>query len=239
MKGWIYIMSNSSFSDGRIKIGMSSKDPIERKSELESSGVPEPFVIEYKALVDDYQKVEKRVHSRLEKYRPNIKREFFNCTILEAILAIRSIADISFEDCSFVSVKEVEIKASRQELISFLFSSAIQHYSEFHYPTETINKLSSASKGVITSLDRDIHCLEIERHLRKSFRTLTTYEYKARIEENKENIRKIIQSAPNKVNELLAEIDTNIHKNTPYRHDSVGYVDWYFKLDPNKYLDYP
>ena len=56
MKGWIYIMSNASFSDGRIKIGMSSKDPVERKSELESSGVPEPFVIEYKAMVDDYQR---------------------------------------------------------------------------------------------------------------------------------------------------------------------------------------
>jgi hypothetical protein len=42
MKGWIYIMSNPTFADGRIKISMSSKDPVERKSELESSGLPEP-----------------------------------------------------------------------------------------------------------------------------------------------------------------------------------------------------
>ena len=64
-------MSNASFSDGRIKIGMSSKDPIERKSELESSGVPEPFVIEYKAMVDDYQKIEQKVHlTKRESFLP-------------------------------------------------------------------------------------------------------------------------------------------------------------------------
>lgn len=91
-------MSNASFSDGLIKVGMSSKDPIERKSELESSGVPEPFVIEYKALVDDYRKIETKIHRLLIKHRPNKKREFFTCSILEVIAAIRSVATISYEE---------------------------------------------------------------------------------------------------------------------------------------------
>ena len=37
-------MSNPSFSDGRIKIGKSNRDPdTYRKDELDSTGVPEPF----------------------------------------------------------------------------------------------------------------------------------------------------------------------------------------------------
>jgi len=116
MKGWIYIMSNASFSDGRIKIGMSSKDPIERKSELESSGVPEPFVIEYKAMVDDYQKIEQKVHRLLDKYRPNKKREFFTCTIPEAIIAIRSGTTIHFEENSYKNPKEIYDEEQRREL---------------------------------------------------------------------------------------------------------------------------
>ena len=108
MKGWIYIMSNASFSDGRIKIGMSSKDPVERKSELESSGVPEPFVIEYKAMVDDYQKVEQTIHRSLDNYRPNKKREFFTCTIPEAIITIRSSSVIAFEENNYQAPEEIE-----------------------------------------------------------------------------------------------------------------------------------
>ena len=101
-------MSNPSFADGRIKIGMSSKDPVERKSELESSGVPEPFVIEYKAMTDDYQQVEQKVHRLLDKYRPNKNREFFTCTTLQAIAAIRSVANVVFQENNHKSPAEIE-----------------------------------------------------------------------------------------------------------------------------------
>jgi len=116
MKGWIYIMSNASFSDGRIKIGMSSKDPVERKSELESSGVPEPFVIEYKAMVDDYQKVEQQVHRHLDNYRPNKKREFFTCSIADAIISIRSIANVAFEENNNMTPQELREEERQKQI---------------------------------------------------------------------------------------------------------------------------
>ena len=52
MGGLIYIMSNSSLKEERIKIGKSKSNPNEfRKDELYSIGVPEPFVAEYSALL--------------------------------------------------------------------------------------------------------------------------------------------------------------------------------------------
>ena len=48
MAGFVYIMSNPSFADGRIKIGKSDRDPEEiGKPALNSTGEPEPFKVEY------------------------------------------------------------------------------------------------------------------------------------------------------------------------------------------------
>lgn len=109
-------MSNASFSDGRIKIGMSSKDPVERKRELESSGVPEPFVIEYKAMVDDYQKVERHVHRDLDNWRPNKNREFFTCSVSDAIISIKSIAKIAFEENNYMTAQEWREEERRKQI---------------------------------------------------------------------------------------------------------------------------
>ena len=79
MNSFIYVLSNKSFGDGRSKIGISAQDPTsQRVNELYSTGVPEPFKVEYYAFVEDYKRGEKIVHSRLDEKRPNKTREFFN-----------------------------------------------------------------------------------------------------------------------------------------------------------------
>ena len=40
-------------------IGISKSDPTGRKDDLYSTGVPEPFKVEYYALVENYEKLEK------------------------------------------------------------------------------------------------------------------------------------------------------------------------------------
>ena len=111
MAGFIYIMSNPSFSDRIIKIGKSKSDPKEfRKDELYSTGVPEPFVVEYYALVEDYNEVELKVHKRFKIKRRNKNREFFSCTIIEAVEAIRELADIKFEEKFFEEPEPLQIK---------------------------------------------------------------------------------------------------------------------------------
>jgi hypothetical protein len=97
MAGFVYIMSNPAFPS-LIKIGCSDRDPGEfRKKELESTGVPEPFTVEYWAFIENHQKVERLVHLRFATQRPNKNREFFDCTVGEAVSAIRELGEVIFE----------------------------------------------------------------------------------------------------------------------------------------------
>ena len=68
MTGFIYIMSNP-FYEGLLKIGQTCRDPLVRRKELSTTGVPEEFVIEYQALVSDYRRQEKLIHQKLSKVR--------------------------------------------------------------------------------------------------------------------------------------------------------------------------
>jgi hypothetical protein len=98
--GFAYIMSNPSFRAGRLKIGKSDRDPSEfRKQELETTGIPEPLVVEFAIFVVDHHALEREVHARLDTYRVNKNREFFGCDLHFAALTIRQAAgkNILFE----------------------------------------------------------------------------------------------------------------------------------------------
>ena len=124
MSGFIYILSNPSFSNNRIKIGKSNGDPSSlRKDELYTTGVPEPFKLEYKALVEDHDKVEKKIHKILDNKRPNKKREFFISTIDETVSIIRKNSKIEYEKSYYKSPKEIENEKKQKEI-------EIQHNKE-------------------------------------------------------------------------------------------------------------
>jgi ribosome-associated protein len=98
MGGFVYIMSNPSFRDGRLKIGKSDRDPDEfRRTELETTGVPEPFRLEYYAFVDDHHELEQIVHQHFAEYRPNPRREFFLVSAPKVVEFIKTKARIKFE----------------------------------------------------------------------------------------------------------------------------------------------
>jgi len=113
MNGFIYIMSNKSFADKRIKIGISKSDPTQRKDKLYSTGVPEPFVVEYYALVEEYELIERTVHKDLSKIRPNKQREFFNCTIEKAIVSIRNCSEINYERIFYKTDEQLKIEQEK------------------------------------------------------------------------------------------------------------------------------
>ena len=66
-------MSNKSF-EGLLKIGMTEKDPEARRKELQGTGVPHPFDLEYSVLCDDFQNWELKAHKKLSQYRENSER---------------------------------------------------------------------------------------------------------------------------------------------------------------------
>ena len=108
MRGFIYIMSNPSYRDGIIKIGKSAQDPEgQRVSTLRSTGVPSAFKVEYYAFVKEYNSVERQIHHRFASKRVENDREFFTCSVPEAIMAIREVAEIAFEKIHYKSEEEI------------------------------------------------------------------------------------------------------------------------------------
>ncbi len=86
MKGWVYVISNKSMP-GLLKIGYSSKDPELRAAELKHTGVPHPYIVEYDMLIENPYEIEQESHKLLLANREG--KEFFRCTLEEAIVAIR------------------------------------------------------------------------------------------------------------------------------------------------------
>ncbi|OZG70697.1 hypothetical protein BTA51_24190 [Hahella sp. CCB-MM4] len=85
-KGFLYILANSTFSEGVYKIGKTTRRPEIRAWELyeKSSGIPEPFDIVHQRLVKDCHEAERLIHERLKEYRINEYREFFKLSLVEA-----------------------------------------------------------------------------------------------------------------------------------------------------------
>ena len=89
MRGWIYIISNKSMP-GLVKVGYSGKDPEDRASELDNTGAPHPYVVEYDVLIEgELFQVEQHIHQNLSSYSEG--KEWFRCTPEQAVIAIRQV----------------------------------------------------------------------------------------------------------------------------------------------------
>ena len=89
MKGWVYIISNPAMP-GLIKVGYSTKDPALRARELNNTGAPHAYLVEYEMLIEDPFQVEQQAHKSLRSFREN--REWFRCSCEEAIAAIQRVS---------------------------------------------------------------------------------------------------------------------------------------------------
>ena len=100
-------MSNPSMP-GLLKIGKSDRDPTDfRAGELYSTGVPEPFKVEYFAYVDNHHDLERSIHRTFAEYRPNRSREFFRLNAANVIAEIRKQTSILHEKNFFVSEEKI------------------------------------------------------------------------------------------------------------------------------------
>ena len=116
MDGFIYIMSNVALGN-RIKIGKSSRDPKSfREKELNDTAIPESFKVEFSAFVENFDEIEKQVHQVLDQHRPNKNREFFTCSIPEAISVIETLAKIKFKEVFYESPELILIEKVKQNI---------------------------------------------------------------------------------------------------------------------------
>jgi hypothetical protein len=115
MSGFIYILSNPSFPS-LLKIGKTERVPSEsRVSELYTTGVPSPFKVEYYALVDDHDRLERVIHSRLDSLRHNSGREFFKVDVEEVVRLIRQNDSLLYERKFYKTAQDKKLEAEMQE----------------------------------------------------------------------------------------------------------------------------
>jgi len=94
-RGWVYLILNDD-TPGKIKIGYSTKDPVDRALELVSTGTTGTFVVIYHALVADPFAVEQEVHKRLRLAGIDWEREWYSVCPDRAKEEIRAVAGVVF-----------------------------------------------------------------------------------------------------------------------------------------------
>lgn len=88
-RGWVYAITNPLF-DGLVKIGFSMKDPRLRASEgFDPAGLPDAFVVEYMAFVEEPRVIEQLCHTVLSEHHYN--KEWFRISVGRAAEAIVSV----------------------------------------------------------------------------------------------------------------------------------------------------
>jgi len=88
VRGWVYVITNKAMPN-LIKVGYSLKDPNLRANDLDNTGSPHPYVVQYEALVYEPLEIEQRVHTTLSDFKEG--KEWFNCSLGEAVTAIRKV----------------------------------------------------------------------------------------------------------------------------------------------------
>lgn len=89
MKGWVYVITNKAMP-GLVKVGYSTKDPELRAGELNHTGSPHPYLVEYELLIEEPYQIEQKTHRLLSSKRE--AKEWFRCSPEEAVVAIKQIA---------------------------------------------------------------------------------------------------------------------------------------------------
>lgn len=112
-QGFVYVLLNPSFPD-QVKIGRTEKTSELRASQLQTTGVPTPFIVVYDELVSDCKVVESILHKRFAAYRTSPDREFFRVPVREAIRVLQETA-AAYRICDVALSNRVDILPSIQK----------------------------------------------------------------------------------------------------------------------------
>lgn len=102
----VYILTNEAMP-GYVKIGRTDTSVEQRMRELDKTSVPLPFQCYYAARVDDYQKVEKTLHTAFGDHRVRSNREFFKLDpyLAKVIIELLAIEDVTPRDDVYEDVE--------------------------------------------------------------------------------------------------------------------------------------
>ena len=112
--GWLYCFSNP-VMPGLFKIGFTERTPEKRRNELQTSGVPVPFKIEFARFVNNPMYLEKNIHKLFDKSRIAPNREFFEAPLDEVRCAFELMVGVWWVE---KRVEEEEAKGETEILNS-------------------------------------------------------------------------------------------------------------------------
>ena len=154
----LYCLSNPSMP-GLYKIGRTSKTPEERALQLFTTGVPEPFTIEFAKKVNNAAEKERNIHRNLEEYHERMPgREFFRVPSVESIRILFDLMDgepwVPTDSVSTVAEydqcdEDVQPTTKRCRNMSecFVDGQSIRHRIGIN--ATRIGKYDSSQKGII------------------------------------------------------------------------------------------
>lgn len=115
--GYVYILTNPSFREDWVKIGMSSRPVDVRSKELDNTAVPLPFEIYATMRTIKYKEAEKLVHRYIERFtnlRIRDNREFFNVKPEDALSIFYDVA-LLLDDAEIKEVHKMEMLHGQEE----------------------------------------------------------------------------------------------------------------------------
>lgn len=89
--GFIYIIRNPAMGENIFKIGLTRNEVDERVKQLSKTSVPDKFYKAQEWNVKDCVVAEKKIHSILDRYRVDPRREFFEIEYSEAVETITNV----------------------------------------------------------------------------------------------------------------------------------------------------
>ena len=111
MKGWVDVISNKAMQ-GLVKVGYSTKDPELRAEELNHTGTPHPYVVEYDMLIEEPREIEQKTHHLLSSKRE--AKEWFRCSAEEAIAKIKQVSGTGAISESYPRAERAKAEALHQ-----------------------------------------------------------------------------------------------------------------------------
>jgi hypothetical protein len=92
--------------EGVYKIGFTKNSPYVRMKQLNTTGVPAPFKLEFAKRVYDYKYKERLLHRLLAQYgnRVNPKREFFRMSVDDIKMLFELMDGEDFDDADHVQM---------------------------------------------------------------------------------------------------------------------------------------
>lgn len=152
--GYIYILKNPSF-ENLLKIGQTTRSPEERAQEISSAtGVPTTYTVEYSFKVPKCEEAETLVHQKLESYRFNKSKEFFDIPIEQAINVIEEVALCLIEgEIRLQQEHHQRLIDEKEEYIEKL----IQQKEEISNKHKTVDDKIESDGRILTDADWEEH----------------------------------------------------------------------------------